>query len=149
MLHQRRGLTNRPLIVLDPNLDPRFEADFMTDDPETFLKYVWDNESCELAIDEGGETIGRYAKDMAPLATRGRHFGHACTFIAQRCQQIDTNVRNQCTTLLLFSVSKKDAELLAAEWVDDTLLNAYKLDKGAFYLKRKFSPTILCNAFNL
>lgn len=148
MLHKIRAATSRPLLVLDPNLDPRWEADFITDDPEKFKTFVFANKGCELAIDESGETIGRFAGDMMVLATRGRHWGHRCTFISQRAQQIDKNVRSQCTTLLCFSQYKDDAKILAAEFVDPEIEKAYLLKKGEYYLKRRFCDILKLNAFN-
>ena len=131
------------------NLDPRWQADFITDDPELFRKTLFSNKECEFAVDESGESIGRYAKEMMPLATRSRHFGHRGTFITQRAQQIDKNVRSQCTTLFCFSQYKADSKILADEFVDSELENAYKLEKGHFYLKRRFQEIILLNAFEL
>jgi hypothetical protein len=143
----KREKTNRPLFVLDPLLDPEWEADYITDNPEAFLKMVFANQACEIAVDESGETIGRFSKEMMPLATRSRHLGHVCTFIAQRTQQIDPNVRNQCTTLLCFSQSVQDSETLAIDWVDPELKNAYLLNQGEFYLKRRFKEIKKLNAF--
>lgn len=135
--------------MLDPNLDPGWEADFLTDDPEKYREVVKQNSACELAIDESGETIGKYAKDMMFLATRARHYGHVSTFIAQRSQQIDRNVRDQCSRLFLFSVSKKDAEIFAEDWVDEELEKASQLDAGICLAKRRFKKIVEINAFNL
>lgn len=144
-----RSKTGRPILVLDPNLDPGWEADFITDDPEKYKTFVLENQGCQLAIDESGETIGRYAKEMTFLATRSRHFGHVATFIGQRRQQIDRNVCDQCSRLFLFSVSKKDSEIFADDWVDDELLNAFTLERGECLAKLKFKPLVKINAFNL
>ncbi len=144
-----RQKQNRPILVLDINNDPGWEADYITDDPEKYLIFVKANRGCQLFIDESGESIGRYAKDMMFLATRSRHFGHVATFIGQRAQMIDRNVRDQCSRLFLFSVSRKDAETFAEDWVDDGLHKAYELERGKCLAKLKFKPIVEINAFNL
>lgn len=136
-------------MVLDPNLDPEWEADFITDDAQKFLTIVKANKGCELAIDESGETIGRYAKHMGFLATRSRHYGHVATFISQRAQQIDRNVRDQCTRFFIFSIAKSDCKIFAEDLVDDELLHAYQLQQGECYAKLKFKPAVKLNVFDL
>lgn len=149
LLHKKRDTTGRKLLVLDPNLDPSWQADFMTKDAKEFLEVVKSEKSCELAIDESGEMIGRYAKDMGFLATRSRHYGHTATFIGQRAQQIDTNVRDQCSRFFVFSISKKDSQTLAEDLVDDEILSAYELPQGECLFKKKFSPIKRLNVFHM
>lgn len=147
LVKQKREMTNRGILVLDPCLDPEWGADYLTDDKAEFLRVVKENRSCDLVIDESGETIGRYAKEMAFLATRSRHYGHTSTFIAQRAAQIDRNVRDQCTTLILFSVYKADAQSLAETFNDDLLLGAAELEAGGCFIKERFKPARKINIF--
>lgn len=147
MIAKKCELTERPLLVLDPNLDPEWQADFMTDDPIKFKEVVKANKGCELVIDESGEMLGRYAKDMAFLATRSRHYGHVATFITQRAQSLDRNVRDQCTRFFIFSIARSDCKIFAEDLVDDNLLDCYNLSQGEYYAKMKFKPAVKLNAF--
>lgn len=140
-------LTDRPLLVLDPNLDPDWDADFMTDDPMKYKDVVKANKGCELVIDEAGEMLGRYAKDMGFLGTRSRHYGHVATFITQRAQSLDRNVRDQCSRFFIFSIARSDCKIFAEDLVDDELLNAYDLAQGEYYAKMKFKKAVKLNAF--
>lgn len=144
-----RAEKGRPILILDPNLDPGWEADYITDNPEDYLTFAKANFGCQLGIDESGETISRYAKDMMFLGTRSRHYGHVATFISQRTSQLDKSIRDQCSRLFLFSVSKKDAEILSEDWVDDDLKEAHLLERGNCIVKMKFQPISKINAFNL
>lgn len=134
--------TKRRLIVLDPFTSKDWNADFLTDNKQDFLNVVKNNKNCELVIDECGQTIGRYAKEMMMLATSSRHYGHRSTFITQRANQLDLNMRDQCSKLYIFSISKNDAKSLAEQFVDDELLNAYELEQFNFYYKQKFKKAL-------
>lgn len=147
IVQKKIELTNRPLLVLDPNLDPEWNADFMTDNPDDFLELVKANQSCEIVIDESGETIGRYSKQFGFLATRSRHFGHVATFITQRAQSLDRNIRDQCSRFFIFSIARSDCKIFAEDLVDDKLLDAYNLKQGECYVKLKFQPAFKINAF--
>lgn len=141
--------SNRPCIVLDPNFDPEWQTDYIYDDKEKFLEIVKYNQSCDLVIDESGETIGRYAREMAFLATRSRHYGHRAFFITQRAQMLDRNVRDQCTNIFLFSVAPSDAKIFAEDFVDDLFLEAPTLARGECIAKKRFSPARKINVFDM
>jgi hypothetical protein len=119
----------------------------MTDNPEDFKKIVKANTNCNIVVDESGEMIGRYAKDMGFLATRSRHYGHIATFISQRAQSIDRNVRDQCTRFFIFSQSKADGKLLAEALVEDEFLKCHELVAGECFAKIRFKPAVKLNVF--
>lgn len=146
---KKKQATNRRILVLDPNYDPRWQADFITHDINKFDKAVFSNQSCEIIIDESGEMVGKYAGDMMRLATRSRHFGHCLTLISQRAQMIDKNMRDQCSTLYCFSQNFDDAKLLARSFNDDKLSNANTLRAGEFYCKKRFKKIVKLNVFDL
>jgi len=104
------------LLVLDYKLDPRFNADFITDDPAEFLGWVEDSEDCLLVIDEGGATIGRYAGEMQKIATMYRELGHQAIFISQRGAQIDKTIRENCSNLFVMMQGAEDAATLAKSY---------------------------------
>lgn len=124
-----------PSLVLDPLGDPNWNkcgAKYVTKDPLKFLKVVFDSRRCAIFCDEAGETIGRYSKEMMALGTRARHYGHNVHFLAQRAVMIDKNIRDQCSTLVCFRVSRGDAQTLCDEYGWDELLQAHLLEKGEF-----------------
>lgn len=121
------------VLVLDPLLDPEWQADFITDDPNKFLDVFWKSRSCMAFMDEGGESVGRYDIAMQKTATRGRHWGHTCHYIAQRATQLSPLVRDQCTRLFLFCSSNKDGQVLSHEWNRPELEECSQLKQGEYY----------------
>lgn len=142
-----RGLAKRyraagiGTLVLDPLRDPKWQADYMTDDGEDFLRTFWLSRSCAAFLDEGGESVGRYDKAMQMTATRGRHCGHSCHYIAQRVQQLAPIVRDQCTHLFLFCSSAKDGALLADEFNMPELAQCSRLAQGEYIHAVKFGKS--------
>lgn len=122
-------------IVLDPILDSRWQADILTDDRDYFLQIVSNpaTRGCAIFIDECGEMIGHYKREMFFLATRGRHYGHNCQFITQRAKQLSPTVRDQCGYLALFSCSLDDTIEMARNFNRPELKNANILKKGEFF----------------
>lgn len=137
------------VFVLDPFLDPEWEADFITDDKDEFLQVVWANKNAAVFVDEGGSTVGKYSEVMNELATRGRHWGHKVYFISQRAKQISTTIRTQCSELVIFKQSQNDSKDLSDEFVEPIILQADKLAKGEFYYVRDNQPTVKLNVFQL
>lgn len=138
--YRRAGVCS---IVLDPLNDPGWrpgEDCFQTRDKRRFLDVVKKSRSCNVFVDEAGESVGQYATEMHWLGTRARHYGHSAHFICQRTVQVATTVRDQCSILYLFCVSKKDSLTLADEWNRDIIKNASNLGKGEFYIIKKFEP---------
>ena len=122
-------------MVLDPDKRKEWQADFITDDPDEFLKTVKINTRCALFIDESGQMIGRYSGAMQWLATNSRKWGHKAHFIAQRAKQIDPLVRTQCTNLFLFKQSLDDSKELSRDFVCDELRGAHNLMQGEYFGK--------------
>lgn len=134
-------------LVLDPLHDPEWMADYQTADQEEFLSAMYASRSCALFIDESGAAIGRYAGPMAVVATQSRHFGHRAHFLTQRAAQLDRTVRDQCSTLYLFRVGRKDAEMLADEFGYDEIKNACDLQPGECLKISRFSPPVKIDVF--
>lgn len=126
------------VLVLDPLGDPGWEVEKVYDDPEEYLEEVFKKRHCALFIDESGEMIGRYSGVMGKLATRSRHYGHNAHFIVQRCAQLDKTVRDQCSYIYLFRVSKKDSETLSDEYCQEALKSSATLDKLEFIMLARF-----------
>lgn len=139
---------NRPIIVLDPVLDPDWQADFITDDEEEFLQAYWRNKNCSAFFDEGGD-IGRYNKAMDKTATRGRHWGHKNFYICQRAKMISTNIRTQCSDIAIFKTSYDDSKDLANEFVEPMINEANNLGNGEFIYVRNGEKTVKLNVFEL
>jgi hypothetical protein len=136
-------------LVLDPLCDPDWGADFQTDEAKEFLRMMYENRSCALFIDESGASIGRYAGEMAVVATQSRHFGHKAHFFTQRGQQLDKTIRDQCTELFLFRVSKGDAKIFADEFGYDELIDANLLHQGECFKVSRFAPPEKIDVFSM
>lgn len=143
-VYEQSGIAS---LVLDPIGDERWKqhgAAFVTDDREIFIKTVHKARNCCLFIDESGEMIGHYNEEMFFLATRARHMGHISHFLVQRPAQVSPTIRDQCTTLILFSVSTKDAKVMADEFpkARELILAAPGFEKGEFVRANKFGPPV-------
>lgn len=140
---------NKSIIVLDPFIDPEWNADFITNDPQKFLEIVWANRSCAIFVDEAGSMIGKYSPVMEELATRGRHWGHKCYFITQRAKQLSTSLRAQCSEIVIFKQSLNDTKDLADEFVEPMINQAHSLEKGDFIYVRDNTPPLKLNVFKI
>lgn len=139
--YRRQGIG---VIVLDPLKDPQWNADFITDDQEEFLDVFWRSRSCAAFLDEGGESVGRYDLAMQKTATRGRHCGHSCHYIAQKATQLAPIVRDQCSYLYLFRSGMQSCKLLAEEFSQDELLKGAQLRMYSYIFTSRFSqPKII------
>lgn len=126
------------VIVLDPLRDPGWNADFITDDQEEFLDVFWRSRSCAAFLDEGGESVGRYDLAMQKTATRGRHCGHSCHYVAQKATQLAPIVRDQCSHLFLFTSGLASAKMLAEEFNKPDLLQATQLQMYSYFHATRF-----------
>lgn len=138
---RQHAAAGRGVLVLDPLYDQELQqiADWSTDDPDEFLAVVFRNQNCTLIIDEGGQTIGRYAAHLERLATQSRHLGHIAVFISQRPMQISKTIRAQCGWLACFQVCAADAAGLSDDFNQPLLLQAPALHKGQYYMIRRFA----------
>jgi len=134
-LSQQYLKRNIPVFVLDPLLSEKWNANYITDNPDEFVETVFDNVNCAVFVDESAETIGRYAGIMQKLATSSRNLGHNVHFICQRPKQLDINMRTQCENIFVFKLSLYDTRELANEYVADELLYAPQLKKGEYLAK--------------
>jgi GTPase SAR1 family protein len=129
--------TGMQSVVLDPLHDPTFDADWQTSNAQNFLKCVFDSKNLVVVVDEAGETIGHYEKEMFKLATRGRHCGHICFFIAQRAKLIHPTVRNNCGAAYIFNQSFDDCKMLSNDFNDAKIIEAANFVEGEYFYKRR------------
>lgn len=125
--------------VLDELCDPAWNADFQTSNPDEFLRMFWASRQCAWFVDEAGDSVGRYDSVMQRTATRGRHWGHRVHYLSQRGTQIARTVRDQCSSLFLFTTSLEDAKIHANEWNKPELRNAHTLPQGHYFYTDRFS----------
>lgn len=141
-IYKARGV---PVVVCDPLMDNRWNADLVTRNAERFLHAVKQRRSCAVFIDESGEVIGQYNDQMFWLATRARHYGHNVHFITQRVQQIAPTVRGQCTHLFLFHIGVGDAKMLAAEFAKPEIVEAASFQRGEYLYTTRYGGLQRCN----
>ena len=129
-------------IVLDPIRDRSwFElADYCTSYSDDFLDVVLSSERCAVFVDEAGDSIGQYNREMFVLATKARHKGHRSHFITQYPQQIAPTVRGQCEHLYAFALNNDAAKCLSKDWNKPDILTCSDLDKGHYIYAPKFGP---------
>jgi hypothetical protein len=127
--------------VLDPMRDPKWQADFITDDPAEFMELVRNPlkcQSCALFVDESGQVLDRYSVDFNWLTCQSRHHGHVAHIIAQRAQQVSMTIRSQCSTIYAFNVNNKDAKEYADAFNSPALLECPNLPQGHCIRVKRF-----------
>ncbi len=127
------------VMVLDPIGAQDWPADYQTTVGTDFLHAAKQSWQCALFIDEAGAAVGRFNEPMQWCATQARHYAHRSHFITQRPAQLAVTVRDQCSRLLLFAVSARDAKNLYEEWGHDEILSAPELPPGQFLDIGRFS----------
>lgn len=137
------------ILVLDPKQDPRFQADFMTNDAEEFMRVVKSHAGvkCFGLVDESGEKIGAYAGHMRVLATQYRELAHRYAFIVQRAAMLDKNIVLNCGNLFLFESSGRDCKTLSEDFDSKILLEGTQLKQGEYLFKPRFGDIVRGNVF--
>lgn len=133
--YQASGIS---VLVLDPLGDPSWPCDYRASNVEEFLETYWASRGCAVFFDEAGDYAGQHAKEVIKTATKGRHFGHRNHYITQRMSSISKTIRDQCSTLALFTSGKKDSMLHAEEWAHDELREAHTLTQGEYFLIERY-----------
>lgn len=131
------------VIVLDPMMDPDWNADQTFDNPERFLAYVKNPDKClqsAIFIDEAGTTVGRHIAAFEWLTTQSRHHGHVCHLMTQRAEMVNKTMRSQCSTLFAFNVCIDDAKNYAKDFNCKEVLKAESLPQGHFIQVTRFQP---------
>lgn len=123
----------KKVIILDPFFDEWPTSAFITNDREKFLQEFWKYDECLVIVDESAITAPRGEESMIETAILGRHQGHLIIYVCQRVQQIHPTIRGQCSHLVVFGCSARDARLLADEFDNPELETAAKLPPGEFY----------------
>lgn len=134
----KRGI---PTAVLDPLRDPEWATEKQFHEPAEFLAFVKANRSFVLFVDEGGQSIGRYNKEMEWLATQSRHFGHSCFFISQGVTQLPPIIRQQCSKFYVFACGESNSKLIAEECNEPLLKSVTRLQPGEFFEVSRFKKT--------
>lgn len=119
--------------VLDPDLDHRWKASFITQDADKFLQHIKTHKNLICWIDEGGRSIGRNNSPMHFITTTSRKLGHSAFIIIWHLTDVDPTLRHNCGNLYLFHCSLKSAKLAADEWAIPPLIDACRLPVGEFF----------------
>ena len=141
--------TKACVIVYDPFLDKRWPAGENVEvlsDWEKFQAVVRANNGSVVFIDESAETVSHAQRKSWWLATQSRHFGCVVHFIAQRYQQLPPTVRDQCSEIFVFRLSRRDAELASEEFCTDELLEAERFQRFEFARANRFGS---CGFFRI
>lgn len=139
-----RMFQKRSCLVLDMMSGDGSEwaCDYWTDDPVEFQRVAMYNEQCFLFIDEGGESLNKWAKETEWFGTQSRQWGHRLVFVTQRLAQMNATIRGQCGAIVTFNVHDIDAKKAAETFNDPDLKLASVLPEYEFLLKRRFKPCV-------
>lgn len=98
-------------------------ASWQTHDPEEYLRMYWASRNVACFMELSDADVGKYDKRFHDCFTRGRHGGRHNFYLSQRAAQVHPNIRENCASLLLFSVGKAAANLWAEEMNDPRLVS--------------------------
>lgn len=124
--------------VLDPLGDPEWDADHMFRKSEPFIRFLKQNRSKAVFIDEGSISVDRHDETLDWLGTLSRQWGHRVTFIGQRAVQYNPTIRGQWTTLFAFSMAFEDAKELSKDFIRLDPKEIGKLQAGEFIKVGRF-----------
>lgn len=114
------------VLVLDPHLNPHWQADWMTDQLPAFLRKAKNSQRCALFVEEtGDESNGEKPIGKQPgfpwLVTQAHHLGHVTHYLSQYHAQVPPVVRCNVRRLFLFSVGLQSAKVWAEQLAQPTL----------------------------
>ncbi len=110
--------------------------EFIFTDRQKFLAFLkikglW---RWHIFVDESNQTVGTHDKEMEASATNASANAITYYFIAQRGQTFNRTVREQCSSLTLFRLGRKDCVDLADDWGLDFIAERGPLLKKFEYL---------------
>jgi energy-coupling factor transporter ATP-binding protein EcfA2 len=122
---------------------------FVTMRDEVFLRWCWQARSAAIFLDEASELCSndRRGEQFHWLATRGRHYGFVCHFIAQGALGVSHKIRGNCTEIYAFRLKRSEAMKLYRETGEEWALATADLPRGSFYHSAPFEPTRLGKVF--
>lgn len=132
--YKKRGIG---VIVCDPLMDTKWNADWITDDIDEFMAVVRDPEQClgcALFIDEGGVTFSgrKFDSEFNWLTTTSRHHGHVCHLISHKGVNLNPVMRENCLNVVAFNIHGDYAKDLARDVNCEELKEANSLPKGHY-----------------
>lgn len=138
-------------IVLDVTRNREWgdEAIIFTD-PDELLRYVQDPEQCvrqPIFIEEAGLALNKYQSQFQWLTTFSRHHGMRTHIVAQRAQMVDTTTRSQCTNLVAFGLTAKDAKIYAEEFNGEEIMQCATFPPGTYIHKTRYAPGVVRKLF--
>lgn len=138
----------RGVLVLHKPREPwplaRSPLVWQTHDPSAFKRMYWRARSCMCFMELSDAKVEKSDAEFHLMFEQGRHEGHRNFYLSQRAAKVHPNIRENCESLMLFSVPMKGAKLWAEEFNDDALLGAVNLPPRWFYFKTsRFTPAQL------
>lgn len=140
-----------PVMVMHMDIEP-WPAEchsWQSSDPAEFLRMFWASRGCAVFLEMADAEVNKWDVGFHRCFTKGRHFGHRCFFVSQRAAQVHPAIRENCSSLALFSVQAAPARLWSQEFNDNTLLQAASLKPNPphtfpfYYKANRFDPAQL------
>ena len=136
---KKRGIKTA---VLNPYLDPDWNADISFDDPWAMLAWAKQNQKYAIFLEESGEVLQREPA-FNWFTCRARHWGHKTFVITQRYQDLAPALRNNCTQGVIFAAETMDCRDIASRYREPILLNVEKFQPGQCFIVSQFADTLI------
>lgn len=148
--HEYAKIGHTP-IVLDKtrNRDWPSNSIFFAD-PQELLNYVQDPEQClrqPIFLEEAGLALEEFRIPCRWLTTFSRHHGMRTHIVAQRAEMVDLTTRSQCTNLIAFGLSRKDAKSYADEFNGPEIMQCISFQPGTYIHKTRYAPGVVRKLF--
>lgn len=124
-------------LILDPHLEEWGDQAWVTDNEEKFWKAVWETKNSLIIVEEAAATIRR-ERNLVPVFTRLRHYGHILVVIGHSGMDLLPVMRQQFDTIYLFRQPRQAAEVWAMTFAEERLLEAMQLSQYEFIHSQLF-----------
>lgn len=118
-------------------------VNWQTSDVERFMAKYRQCQRVVAFMEMADAEVEKYDDRFHKCATRDRHLGNRCFFIAQRPAAVHPAIRENCEGLYLFTCGAA-AKVWAAEFCDPEIIQASRLPKYNFvYKANRYAPARL------
>lgn len=135
--------------VLDPVGAPDWGADWVTQDVERFVEASRNSRDCVWFIDEVAKYRQNYKEicGLEEMAFMSGNRGHMCYFIAQRLMMVPPNIREQCSTAIVFQQAPSSLALLAEQFNQPRIMEVKDFPKGTAMVCEPFAEPRVIKLF--
>lgn len=125
--------------VCDPLANPKWRADFFSQNFDGFKHFLMTHKCVFAFIDESGAVLDRHDKGHEWVTTISRNYGHHVFLLCQGIKQLSPMTRGNCSNAYVFNTTYSALGMIAEDFNHPELLKFPRLGRGEFYKVSTFS----------